>query len=95
MLEKGRYAIKIVVEKQEGHCAAGHKVGDTWIIDDAKTPAGLCTHAFASMFPRIALLEFGGVQPWRQNPDNCRAACPDGPNPVWFEITRLQPEEEE
>jgi uncharacterized repeat protein (TIGR04076 family) len=90
MKEKGRFPVRVVVEKQEGHCAAGHKVGDSWMIDDGLTPAGLCTAAFAAMYPRVALLEFGGAQPWRKPLNTCRAACPDGPNPVWFQLTRME-----
>lgn len=87
---KGRYKVKVVVTKQEGHCELGHKVGDSWIFDEGKTPAGLCTFALGSFLSRLHILEFGGALPWRENPDSIRAACPDGPNPVWFELYRIR-----
>jgi uncharacterized repeat protein (TIGR04076 family) len=38
------------------------------------------------------VLEFGGSFPFEKNPDVAYAACPDGDNPVVFEIRRVGPE---
>lgn len=88
------YDIRITVKSQTGHCAAGHKVGDQWVIDkEIKTPAGLCAHALNSLFPFISVLQFGGVFPWREKkgtPDIDEVACPDPHNPIIFEVRRLR-----
>jgi uncharacterized repeat protein (TIGR04076 family) len=74
------------VISQKGHCEAGHKVGDLWLVGE-KTPQGMCIFAFASLFPFITPLMYGGSFPWEKDPDKTTAACPDGENPVVFEIS--------
>ena len=85
--------VMITVKSQKGHCEAGHKVGDQWIINKTvKTPEGLCCFAFCSLFPVAEVLQFGGSFPWEEakgTPDKATAACPDPENPVEFEIRRL------
>ncbi len=76
-----------VVISQKGTCAAGHRVGDKFIIGQ-KTPAGLCSWAFSTLFPFAEALEFGGSFPWEKDPDKATVACPDPENPVVFELRR-------
>ena len=76
-----------VVISQKGACAAGHKVGDKFIIGQ-KTPAGLCSWAFNALFPFAEVLEFGGALPWEKDPNKATVACPDPENPVVFEVRR-------
>ena len=83
------YQVKVKVISQKGHCEAGHKVGDEWVVGD-KTPEGICIYAFDSLLPLITPLMFGGAYPWEKDPDMTTAACPDGQNPVLFEIRRVR-----
>jgi uncharacterized repeat protein (TIGR04076 family) len=79
--------VRVKVISQKGHCEAGHKVGDEWLVGE-KMPQGMCIFAFASLFPLMTPLMFGGAFPWEKDPDKTTAACPDGENPVIFEISR-------
>jgi len=83
-----RYKVEIEVLSQTGRCTAEHKVGDSWVVD-RKTPEGICLFAFNSLLTRLQALEFGGTFPWAKDPDVITAACPDGNNPVVFELRRL------
>ncbi len=75
------------VISQKGTCAAGHRVGDKFIIGQ-KTPAGLCSWAFSTLFPFAEVLEFGGSFPWEKDADKATVGCPDPENPVVFELRR-------
>lgn len=73
---------------QKGKCEAGHKVGDEFVIDTLKTPAGMCPWALYVLFPCAETLQFGGSFPWEKDPDKAKVACPDAENPVVFELRR-------
>lgn len=73
------------VISQRGTCEAGHKVGDEFIIGQ-KTPPGLCSWAFYTLFPFAEVLQFGGSFPWEEDPNKATVACPDPTNPVIFEL---------
>jgi len=75
------------VMSQKGICEAGHMVGDEFVIGQ-KTPTGLCSWAFYTLFPFAAVLQFGGSFPWEENPSKATVACPDPANPVIFESRR-------
>ena len=83
------YKIKLTVISQKGHCEAGHKVGDEYIVEET-IPAGICTWAFFSLFPFISALQSGGAFPWENDKDTTTVACPDPTNPVVFELKRLK-----
>jgi uncharacterized repeat protein (TIGR04076 family) len=83
------YNVSIKVKSQKGHCEAGHKVGDQWLVGE-KTPEGICLFAFSSLFPFITPLMYGGAFPWEKDPDVTTVACPDPDNPVVFEIRRIR-----
>ena len=78
------------VISQKGSCAAGHKVGDEFIIGE-KTPPDLCSWAFYSLFPSATVLQFGGSFPWDKDPNKTSVTCPDPANPVVFELRRSLP----
>jgi uncharacterized repeat protein (TIGR04076 family) len=83
------YKVRIKVISQKGSCEAGHKVGDEWLVGE-KTPGGLCLFAFSSLSPSLQVLMYGGSFPWEKDPDKTTIACPDGENPVIFEISRVR-----
>ena len=74
------------VESQKGTCEASHKVGDEFVIDPVRTPAGMCPWALYTLFPFAETLQFGGSFPWESKPGTARVACPDPDNPVVFEL---------
>lgn len=84
-----RYDVIARVVSQKDTCAAKHKVGDEWIIG-SKTPQGICLIAFDALLSNARVLMFGGAFPWETNPDVSTVACPDGENPVIFELRRLR-----
>jgi uncharacterized repeat protein (TIGR04076 family) len=77
------------VISQKGTCEAGHKVGDEFVINPAKTPGGVCPWAFYTLFPFAEALQFGGSFPWEKDKDRARACCPDPDNLVVFELRRV------
>ena len=77
------------VVSQEGTCAAGHKVGDEFVMGQ-KTPCDMCSWAFYALFPFAQVLEFGGSFPWEPASSRATAACPDPENPVVFEMRRAE-----
>lgn len=83
------YKVKARVISQKGHCAAGHKVGDEYLVGDT-TPAGMCAWAFYTLFPFVSGLQSGGSFPWETDKDVTTVACPDGGNPVLFELRRVR-----
>lgn len=61
------YNVSIKVKSQKGHCVAGHKVGDQWLVGE-KTPEGICLFAFSSLLPFITPLMYGGAFPGKKTP---------------------------
>ena len=78
------------VISQKGTCAAGHKVGDEFVIGQ-KTPPAICSWAFHTLFPFAQVLQFGGSFPWEDDPNMTTVACPDPGNLVVFELRRRLP----
>jgi uncharacterized repeat protein (TIGR04076 family) len=89
MAEAEFYEVAARVISQKGNCALGHKVGDRFVIGD-KTPAGMCSWAFYTLFPFASVLQCGGAFPWEKERDKTTVACPDPANPVVFELERLR-----
>jgi len=83
------YNVVVKVTSQKGTCGAEHKVGDEWVIG-SKTPEGICLSAFHALLPSTRVLRFGGTFPWGTDPDVTTIACPDGANPVVFELRRVR-----
>lgn len=87
----GRYEVIAKIVSAAPDCPQKHKVGQQWKVT-RYTPEGICAAAYNSIHPYIRVLEFGGSFPFEKDPDVAYAACPDGDNPVVFEIRRVGPE---
>jgi len=85
------YKVKVTIESvTKGECPQGFKVGDSWIIEDGKTPGGMCAGAYNSVAPAIRLFRLGGEQPWDTNKDVTHVSCPDPKHRVIYQVTRLR-----
>ena len=78
------------VIRQEGHCAAGHKVGDQVVFDGLTVQGKVCIHALYSFLPKVFAMRYGANFPWLDDPDVSTHASPDAWNPVIFEIRRMR-----
>ena len=86
------YTIIAKVITQEGHCAAGHRVGDEVVFDGLTINGKVCIHALYSFLPKVFAMRYGAKFPWLEDPDVSTHACPDAKNPVVFEIRRMREE---
>ncbi len=77
---------EVIARVISGTCSAGHRVGDEFVMGE-KTPPGMCSWAFHTLFPFAEVLQFGGSFPWEDDPDKAVVSCPD-PEPVVFELRR-------
>jgi uncharacterized repeat protein (TIGR04076 family) len=87
--------VLVKVISQEGHCATGHGVGNEVLFDwDTSEIRGkICLHALYSMLPKVYALAHGADVAFAVNNEGervARHACPDGYNPVIFELSRLE-----
>jgi len=83
------------VISQEGHCAASQKVGDEILFDwDTHEIQGkICLHALYSILPKVYALAHGADVAFAEAEDGSRVArhaCPDGYNPVIYELRLLE-----
>ncbi len=81
--------VRARVISQEGHCAMGHKVGDTVSFTETGVDGKICIHALYSMMPGVFAMMYNAEFPWLENPDKKTHACPDAGNPCVFEIERV------
>jgi uncharacterized repeat protein (TIGR04076 family) len=84
------YTIIARVIRQEGHCVAGHQVGDEVVFEGQTIQGKICIHALYSFLPKVFALRYGAEFPWVENRDLATHACPDAGNPVVFEIQRMR-----
>lgn len=87
--KEDEYLIQAEVIKQEGHCQAGHQVGDRVLFDGLTVQGKVCIHALYSFLPKVFAMRYGARFPWLEDPDAAAHACPDAENPVVFEIRRI------
>ena len=78
------------VISQQGHCIAGHQVGDEIVFDGNEVHGMVCIHAMYSFLPKVLALRYGADFPWLEDKDVATHACPDALNPVVFEIRRVR-----
>jgi len=88
------FDIVLKVIKQEGSCAAGHKVGDEVVInfDENKIDGKVCLHALYSVLPKVFAMAYGAEFPWLEDKDVSTHACPDAWNPLVYEVKRIRKE---
>lgn len=77
-------------DKPSGTPCGVHKAGEEFDLTKDEDRAKICKWAFNSLFPFIAVLEFGGAFPWEPDPTKAIVACPDPHNVVVFELERLE-----
>ena len=65
--------VKIKIIKSNGKCPRNFKVGDEFIIEDGKTPKGMCCSAFNSIWPFARTLLIT-----KNKKHECSILCPDG-----------------
>ena len=81
---------EIEVEKVNGHCLCGYKVGDKFYADGLNTPnCSFCGGAYMIIFPMQTALHCGAQFSFEENPlSKSKLACPDN-GYVVFKITLL------
>jgi uncharacterized repeat protein (TIGR04076 family) len=88
--QQREFKIVARVIKKEGHCAAGHVVGDEVVFDGQTVEGKICMHALYSFLPKVFAMRYDAQFPWLEDPDVATHACPDAWNPVVFEIRRVR-----
>jgi uncharacterized repeat protein (TIGR04076 family) len=84
------YDIVARVISQEGTCGNGHKVGDEVLFDGTSVKGNICLTALYSMIAKVYAMRYGAHFPWLEDQNVCTHACPDGYNPVIFELRRVK-----
>ena len=80
------------VVKQEGSCAVGHKIGDEILFSGDEMKGKLCISAMYSMIPKVYAMMYNANFPLLKYQLVATHTCPDGFNPVMFELIRKDPE---
>ena len=86
--------VKATVISQEGHCTAGHSVGDeiTFNFDTNEMEGKICLHLLYSVLPKVYALAHGADVAYAVAEDGtkvARHACPDGYNPLIVELRKV------
>ena len=87
--------VRAKVVSKEGHCSAGQQKGDEIIFDwdNHEIDGKICLHALYSMMPKIYALAHGANVAFATNDEGTRVArhaCPDGYNPVIYELNLVE-----
>ena len=82
--------VKLKVVSQKGICHMNHKVGDEIIISENGIEGNICLHALYSIIPKAFAIIYRASFLWLKNGENPKHACPDGENPVIFEIEKIE-----
>ncbi len=84
------YDIVARVISQKGTCASEHKVGDEVLFTRDSVQGRICLSALYSMLPKVYAMRYGAHFPWLEDQSVATHACPDGYNPVIFELRRVK-----
>lgn len=82
--------VKIKVISQKGRCSSNHNIGDEIIITENGVEGKICIHALYSMLPKVFAMMYGAKFSWISDDENPKHACPDGYNPVIFELEKIE-----
>ena len=82
--------VEVTVKSQKGKCVFGHKVGDKVLFDGRCIKGDICYSALATLLPKVFAMRYNASFPWAKDKDAICNACPDGENPVVFEIRRIR-----
>ena len=66
------------------------ELGQEFICEEGRCPAGLCSWAFADIQRDITHLRLGGDFYWIKNKGSMVSSCTDGLRPVIFRLERLE-----
>jgi len=89
-ITKNPMKVKIKVISKKGKCNSNHKVGDEIIVTENGVEGKICIHALYSMFPKVFAVMYNAKFPWVSKGEKPKHACPDGYNPVIFEIEKIE-----
>lgn len=79
MAKRSFSRLKLTVNKVEGHCYHGYKIGDEIILEDfTHPPKHFCLGLAHALFPCIYALSFGARFPFMDNQRSIFITCPDG-----------------
>lgn len=84
------YDIVARVISQKGTCGAGHRVGDMVVFDGTGVEGKICLITLCGILPKVYAMRYGAYFPWLEDQNVCTHACPDGYNPVIFELRRVK-----
>ena len=87
---QGKYRIEVTVKSQKGKCWYGHEPGEKIVFNGVSVKGDLCYSAMNTLWPIIFAMHHGAVFPWGNPEDVIVEACPDGANPVEFEVRRIK-----
>ena len=84
------HKVKVTVDSvTKGKCPRGFKESDSWMIQDNKTPGGMCAMSYHTFVPLIEAFMFGGEFPYGDNKDVVYMRCPDSKRELVYEIRKL------
>ena len=82
--------VKINVISQQGKCKINPRIGDEIIISEKGIEGKICIHALYSLLPKVFAIMYDAKFPWIKPNEKPKHACPDGYNPVIFEIEKIE-----
>ncbi len=80
---------EVTVKSQKGKCVFGHRAGDKVFLDGRCVKGAICYSVLTVLLPKVFALRYNASFPWAEDEDVIYNACPDGENPVVFEVRRL------
>ena len=84
----GKYRVIATITGIKGHCAAGHKTGESFEISGYNS-GGLCGFFYHNIYPNLLTFEYGGQLPW-WNKDAINLQCPDPHNLLTLKFERYK-----
>lgn len=82
--------VEVTVKSVKNKCAFGYKVGDKIVFGGRSVKGEVCYSALTVLLPKVYAMRYDASFPWLRDKDVILNACPDGENPVIFEIRRIQ-----